>query len=132
MEDLDLDVKVCIMDTIREDDGLAMSSRNAYLNDKERKAAVILFKSLCAAKQMYDQMVIASSSSTISKLSANEIKEKVIAVLQSEPLVSKIQYVSVDSKETMRSLVDVTAEEGAIVSIACQVGSVRLIDNFVL
>lgn len=130
VHDLDMDINVCVMDTIREKDGLAMSSRNAYLNAEERKAAVILYQSLCAAKNMFDNMVSATHGDKT--LSASVLKEKVMEVLTSEKLVSNVQYVSVDSKETMRPLETVSAEEGAIVSIACQVGSVRLIDNFVL
>jgi len=134
--DLDLDVNVCIMPTIRENDGLAMSSRNAYLNEKERAASAVLYKSLCSAREMYLEMLsAAASSSTVDGcdcLNASDIKEQVMSVLESEPMVSKIQYVSVDNKETMMPLEVVKANEGAIVSIACQVGSVRLIDNFVL
>lgn len=104
-----------------------MSSRNAYLNNEEREAAVILYKSLCIAREMFDE--IKASSSTID---ANDVREKVENVLLSEKLVTNIQYVSVDSKENMMPLETVEADEGAIVSIACQVGSVRLIDNIVL
>lgn len=130
VHDLDMDINVCVMDTIREKDGLAMSSRNAYLTAEERKATVILYQSLCAAKNMFDNMVSATDGDKT--LSASLLREKVMDMLTSEKLVSNVQYISVDSKETMRPLEKVTAQEGAIVSIACQVGSVRLIDNFVL
>ena len=56
-QDMDLDVNVCIMPTVREKDGLAMSSRNAYLNEKERASANILYKSLCSAKEKYLETV---------------------------------------------------------------------------
>ena len=121
-----MDVNVCIIDTVREKDGLAMSSRNAYLNKEERNAAVVLYKSLSCAKQLYDD------SDDGRPIKTEEMKHKVLNVLRSEPLVSNIQYVSIDCKETMQPLVEVKKGEGAIVSIACQVGSVRLIDNFVL
>lgn len=122
VEDLDMDLNVIVKDTIRESDGLAMSSRNAYLNADERKAAPIIYESLCRAKDMFEANPGVSSSDLI---------EGVQNVLNMEPLVSKIQYVSVDSKATMRPI-DIVGEEGAIISLACQVGSVRLIDNIVL
>mmetsp|Transcript_9450 Transcript_9450/g.10998 ORF Transcript_9450/g.10998 Transcript_9450/m.10998 type:complete len:300 (+) Transcript_9450:119-1018(+) len=127
VEDLNIDVNICIQDTVREKDGLAMSSRNAYLNENERQAAVVLYKSLCGAKELYHDLMESSSA-----VDADIIREKVMSYLQSEPMVSKIQYVAVDSKETMQPLDEVVLGEGALVSIACQVGSVRLIDNCIL
>jgi pantoate--beta-alanine ligase len=127
VDDLQLDVNVCIMETIREKDGLAMSSRNVYLNVEERKAAIIIYQSLCAAREMFHSL---TSSDEV--LSTKDVKERVTSVLTSEPMVTNIQYVAVDSKETMQPLDEIRAGEGAIISIACQVGSVRLIDNFML
>lgn len=122
VEDLDMDLNVVVMDTVREDDGLAMSSRNAYLKPNERAAAPVIYRSLSAAKALYTEKKSIESSTL-----TNFVRKW----LDSEPLVSEIQYISVDSKETMQPLEKV-GEEGAIISIACKVGSVRLIDNIVL
>jgi pantoate--beta-alanine ligase len=119
VEDLDMDLNVVVMDTVREDDGLAMSSRNAYLNAEERKAAPAVYRSLCAAKDMYKRD---------SGVGSSELVDAVERILRGEPLVSEIQYVSVDSQATMQP-VEQVGKEGAIVSLACKLGSVRLIDN---
>ena len=168
VEDLNMDVDVRIMDTVREHDGLAKSSRNAYLSKEERTAACIIYKSLVGAQTLFDerrrqrhsqQRQMHSdgddkSSSTL--LPSSEIITTVQTILESEPLVSEIQYVSVDDRRTMKPLQDVllvsddgssdnvssssssaattktTNHVGAIVSLACKIGSVRLIDNIVL
>jgi pantoate--beta-alanine ligase len=122
VHDLDMDLNVVVMDTIREYDGLAMSSRNAYLKPDERKAAPIIYKSLLTAKKLYQ------SKGDIESL---ELTAAVEEGLKSEPLVSEIQYISIDNKETMQPLLQV-GKDGAIISLACQVGSVRLIDNMVI
>mmetsp|Transcript_16751 Transcript_16751/g.27190 ORF Transcript_16751/g.27190 Transcript_16751/m.27190 type:complete len:295 (+) Transcript_16751:99-983(+) len=122
VEDLNMDLNVVIMDTIREKDGLAKSSRNAYLSEDERQAAPVVYRSLLAAKNLYINNPSVSSSELISVAKD---------VLQSEPLVSEIQYISVDSKTTMQPISQPN-NEGAVVSLACKVGSVRLIDNIVL
>ena len=120
-------LKVNIIPTIREDDGLAMSSRNAYLSAPERKVAPVVYRSLCAARNLF--LDLKNSDET---LSSSQLQDAVISILQSEPLVSEVQYVAVDSKATMQPLDRVTRETGAIISLACKVGSVRLIDNIVL
>lgn len=124
VEDLDMDVNVIVHDTVRENDGLAMSSRNAYLTTEERKAAPVLYRSLLAAKEMF--------LSSADVIPAVDLRNVVEAKLRSEPLVKEIQYVSVDNKQTMQPIQKVLRQNGAIVSIACKVGSVRLIDNMVL
>lgn len=126
VQDLNMDVNVIVKETIRDADGLAMSSRNAYLTESERKVAPIVYQSLLAGKALYQQLKEGEI------LPSQRVQEQVRNVLQSEPLVHEIQYVSVDSKETMRPCEQVIGGQGAIVSLACKVGSVRLIDNIVL
>ena len=127
VEDLDMDVNVQIMDTVRETDGLAMSSRNAYLTPEEREKAPIIYQALCAARELYDSR----HSRGVEELDATDLQEVVESILQTEPMISEIQYVAIDDLETMRPLTKV-GNEGCVVSLACMLGSVRLIDNIVL
>ena len=122
--DLDIDVNINIIPTMRESDGLAMSSRNVYLSKDERIVAPILYKSLYAAKEYFDD-------NNNKHINSNTLQTIVMNILKSEPLVNSIQYVSIDCKETMQPLNYVDAN-GAIISIACKIGNVRLIDNIVL
>lgn len=124
VEDLEMDVNVVVGETVRELDGLAKSSRNAYLTDIERPAAAIINKSLVAAKDTWIKNPSIESSELISI---------VRSVLESEPLVSEIQYISVESMATMKAVSKPSdSEHGATISLGCIVGSVRLIDNIVL
>jgi pantoate--beta-alanine ligase len=120
VEDLNMDLNVITMETIRESDGLAMSSRNAYLTVDERKAAPIVYRSLCAVRDLYSR-----SEHSVSSV---ELRDTLEQVLRSEPLV---QYFSVENNATMQPIEQVS-QEGAIISLACKLGSVRLIDNIIL
>lgn len=125
VEDLNMDLKVVVMDTIREADGLAKSSRNAYLTPAERQAAPVVYRSLQAAKKLFD-------NNDSNDVSSAELVAVARRILQSERLVSEIQYISVDSKDTMQPVAQPSKESGAVISLACKVGTVRLIDNIVL
>lgn len=126
VEDLDMDLNVVVKETVREPDGLAMSSRNAYLSAEERQASPILFRSLNKAKLLYEQMELGNT------LPSSDLRRAVEESLKTEPLVREIQYVSVDNKATMRAIDCVRKGEGCIISLAVKVGAVRLIDNIVL
>ncbi|KAL3925449.1 MAG: hypothetical protein SGARI_005842 [Bacillariaceae sp.] len=123
VKDLNMDLSVVVMDTIREEDGLAKSSRNAYLSTEQRQAAPVVYRSLLAAKEHYQSNTMASSSDLIATTQN---------ILQSEPLVKEIQYISVDSKDTMKPIPQPGKEDGAVISVAVKIGGVRLIDNIVL
>ena len=115
------------MDTIRESDGLAMSSRNARLGDEERAKAPIIYKALLAAREVFDSRLARG----MEEVDATDLQEVVQNVLQTEPMIKDIQYVAVDDLETMQPLEKI-GNDGCIISIACMLGSVRLIDNIVL
>jgi pantoate--beta-alanine ligase len=118
--DLNMDVEVVGMPTFREEDGLAMSSRNAYLSPEERRAAAVLWRSLCRARELYDG----------GERRAEAIRDAMQAVLAQEPL-GRVDYVSVADAETLAEL-DAIAERTALVSLAVRFGNTRLIDNVVL
>ena len=133
VKDLNLNVNINVVPTVRELDGLALSSRNAYLTPDERQAAPILYKSLCAARKIFDDMKAKERNDPNKGILHFDMLYAVVeSILRSEPLVSNIHYISIDNKETMQPLEKVIMSEGAIISIACQVGNVRLIDNIVL
>ncbi len=114
--DLNMDLEIVPMPIVREPDGLAMSSRNAYLNEKERKAALCLYRSLKKAQELFAQ----------GKRDARVIKEEVKKVIEAEPLAT-IDYVEVVDPDTFLPVEEV--KEGTLVALAVKVGPARLIDN---
>lgn len=117
--DLNFPLEVIICPTTREADGLAMSSRNKYLSEAERKAATVLFRALNAAKEMYEG----------GEQDAELLRRKMKEVLASEPL-AQVQYVSCADYDSLEELGSVKGK--ALLSMAVFFGKTRLIDNFVL
>jgi pantoate--beta-alanine ligase len=119
VQDLSFPVELVVCPTIREGDGLALSSRNAYLNPAERQAATVLYRALCAAKSKYDG----------GERQAEELRAAMRSVLDSEPLADA-QYVSAADPVTLDELG--TIDRGALLSLAVRIGKTRLIDNFLI
>ncbi len=117
--DLNMNLEIVVVPTVREPDGLAMSSRNVYLNPQERKAAVVLSQALNLAQQLCSQ----------GEKDAQRLRQEMIALIQKQPLAT-IDYVSVANAETLDELDKVTLP--AVVSMAVKIGKTRLIDNIVL
>lgn len=117
--DLNMNVEIVSVPTVREADGLAMSSRNTYLNDAERKAALIVSKSLQMARWLWSQ----------GERSADKIKQQLVQMVQNEPL-AKIDYISIADDDSLDELDRITGR--ALVSMAVWVGKTRLIDNTVI
>ena len=118
--DLNMNLEIVTVPTVREADGLAMSSRNTYLKPEERKAAVVLWQSLKLAQQLWSQ----------GEKDAEKIRQQMIALIQKQPLAERIDYVSIADAETLEELDEV--KPPALVSLAVKIGKPRLIDNIVL
>ena len=117
--DLSYPIEIVICPIVREPDGLAMSSRNVYLNPKQRKAATVLYRSLSAAKEAYEDGV----------RDAETLRQIMKDTLASEPL-AQVQYVSCTDYDTLEELETVTGK--TLLSMAVFIGKTRLIDNLVL
>jgi pantoate--beta-alanine ligase len=117
--DLNMGVEVVVVPTVRENDGLAMSSRNIYLSPKERQAGTILFKALTLARQLGQG----------GEKDTEKIRRQMTTLIQKEPLV-QIDYVSIADAETLEEL-DLL-DRPAVASLAVRVGKTRLIDNMPL
>lgn len=116
--DLNFPVKIVACPIIREEDGLAKSSRNTYLSPEERKAALILSQSLKLGKKAIEE----------GEKSAKKVIDIITANIQTEPL-ARIDYVEVVDFENIQR-VD-TIEGETLVAIAVYIGKTRLIDNFI-
>ena len=116
---LNMGVEVVAVPTVREPDGLAMSSRNIYLSPEERRAATVLWRSLCRVCELFDG----------GERRAEVIRAEMRAVLASEPL-ARVEYVSVADAETLAELE--TIDGPAMVSLAVRIGSTRVIDSATL
>ena len=117
--DLNMNLEVVTVPTVREPDGLAMSSRNIYLNSKERKAALVLYQALTKAQQLF----------TKGEKNAKRLREQMIDLINEQPLAS-IDYVSIANAETLDELNEVNIQ--ALVLMAVRIGKTRLIDNIML
>ena len=119
VHDLDFPVQVLVAPLVREQDGLALSSRNVYLSAADRKAALTLSRALRAGQQKF----------AAGERSPNAITETVRAVLNSDDRVS-VQYVELVDQNTLDT--PTRAAEGNVLAIAAVVGNTRLIDNVVI
>jgi pantoate--beta-alanine ligase len=119
VKELNMPLEIVTCPTIREPDGLAMSSRNTYLNPEQREAATVLYKSLTLAHDLYRQ----------GERNAENIRNAMKEIIEKEPL-AKIDYVSAADTETLRELDKMVGP--ALVSLAVRIGTTRLIDNVIL
>lgn len=119
IKDLNLDTELIILPIVREPDGLAMSSRNLYLNPEERRAATILFKSLQKAKEVIKE----------GEKKSNKIIEEMKKIITTEPL-AKIDYIEIVDLENLSPLKFIN--KTALIALAVYIGETRLIDNIIV
>ena len=119
IRDLHFPIEVVVGPILREPDGLAMSSRNAYLEPKQRENALLIFKSLEAARKVVEE----KGSNNVDR-----VKAEAMNVLKSGRFL-RVNYVEVVNRETMRPETEVVAGR-SLLAVAVWVDQVRLIDNF--
>jgi len=117
--ELNMNLEMVTVPTMRERDGLAISSRNTYLNPEERKAATVLYQAISLAQKLWLQ----------GETDAQAIRQQMLALIQKEPLAT-IDYISIADIETLDELD--TVKSRSLVSLAVRIGTTRLIDNVVL
>jgi len=117
--DLNMNVEIVPVPTVREYDGLAMSSRNVYLDPEEREAAVVLYKALITALKRYEK----------GERRAGALRDEITRIIEGEPRAST-DYVSVADARTLEEIEEI--EGPALVSLAVLIGRTRLIDNMTL
>lgn len=117
--DLDFPVEIVVGPTVRDPDGLALSSRNSYLSPAERRAAPVLYRALTAARKAFDA----------GERRADGLRQAMEATLAAEPL-ARVQYVSAADPETLEELQGEV--DRALLSMAVFLGETRLIDNLVV
>ncbi len=118
--DLGFNTEIVVLPIVREESGLALSSRNAYLDDAERQAATVLIRSLTRARAAYNE----------GEHTASRLAEIVRSSIAKEPL-ARIDYVSINDAETLDEIERVD-DRPAVLSLAVFIGKTRLIDNVIL
>jgi pantoate--beta-alanine ligase len=119
VKDLDMNLEVVMCPTIREEDGLAMSSRNTYLTKQQRKAAAVIYQALLLAKRLAEE----------DEQDAGRLRLEMTELIQKEPLAN-IEYISIADNETLKEIHRLKFP--ALVLVAVKFGKTRLIDNIVL
>jgi pantoate--beta-alanine ligase len=116
---LNMDVEIVVVPTVREQDGLAMSSRNSYLNAEERRGAAVIHRALSAAGHLVKEGV----------REPEKLRNKMLAVLREEKDLV-IDYVEIADPETLAPVA--VAAPGTVILVAVRLGRTRLIDNFLI
>ena len=119
-QDLGFETEIVVVPTVRDESGLAMSSRNAYLTPEEREKASVIYHALREAKIAFRE----------GERNASDIAQIVETRIASEPL-ARIDYVAVVSNETLEPIEKIDDNE-VLVAVAVRFGKVRLIDNIIL
>ena len=130
--DLNMGIDIVVVPTVREPDGLALSSRNVYLTPEQRKAAPVLYRALCQAQRLWEE----------GERNGERLRQEVRHILEQEPLMERIDYISMADASSLEEL-DVIPQgrdnqqpiglgQAAIVSVAVGMGKTRLIDNILL
>ena len=119
IKDLNMSVDCITCSTIRENDGVAMSSRNRYLAPAEREAARVIYKTLQTAARRAEGGTELQS-----------VKTQMLEMLKAEPLITDIQYAGIYDPETLDERV--TTGRSNLLAVAVKMGNTRLIDNLVL
>jgi len=117
--DLDMNLEIVTLPTVREPDGLAMSSRNTYLNPGERQAATVLYQALTLAQRLYAG----------GERDAEKLRQQMLNLIKQQPLAN-VDYISIADSTTLDELD--TVSPPSLVSMAVRIGKTRLIDNVVL
>jgi len=118
--DLGFETEIVVIPTVREESGLAMSSRNSLLSDEEREKAAVLINALREAKTEFKK----------GERNASDLAQIVRDRMAAEP-IARLDYVSVVDRETLRDL-DKVGDEEALIAAAVYIGDIRLIDNVIL
>ena len=119
VKDLNFNLSIVVAPTVREKDGLAMSSRNKYLSSEERKAALVLYRSLQEAEEMIKN----------GEKKSDNVLERMRDVVKKEKL-AHLDYVGIVNYEDFLPVSDIS--NTCLIIIACRIGKTRLIDNFLL
>ena len=120
VQDLNLSASIVVVPTVRDADGLALSSRNEYLTAQQRKAAPVIYQSLARIEELWRGGLN----------DAKSLRRAARKLLEAEPLVDEVDYVSVANAETLEELDQIQVR--AMASVAVRMGRTRLIDNMIL
>lgn len=120
VSDLNMDIDIIVCPTVREKDGLAMSSRNAYLDNDQRQASTIIHKCLKETSEAIKSGII----------KVKNVKSFMLEFLSKEPLISKIDYAGIYDSSSFEELS--TSKESMLLAIALRIGNTRLIDNMLI
>ncbi|MBS1811327.1 MAG: pantoate--beta-alanine ligase [Acidobacteria bacterium] len=120
VQDLRFACEIIVVSTMREADGLAMSSRNQYLNPSERQAATVLFRALSRARELY----------SAGERNAENLRQAMIEIIAAEP-EARLDYVAITDNQNLTTLSDLVGKT-VLISMAVKIGKTRLIDNIIL